>query len=106
MPSAAQNAVTDWLLAANRWSRSVQRWVTGGSEFGHGDESDTMASSGKGTNAIHDKLHVNYVIHRARTNEIGRQPTPTGKRIRLIRERSMIAEDYHAGGRKQKRAIL
>ena len=28
-----------------------------------------MASSGKGTNAIHDKLHVNHVIRRARTVE-------------------------------------
>ncbi|MCE9560581.1 MAG: hypothetical protein K8U57_00870, partial [Planctomycetes bacterium] len=45
----------------------AQVWATSTSGRERVITSGTMASSEKGTNAIHDKLHVNYVIHRART---------------------------------------
>ena len=59
--------MTVWLLAANRLKRCAQVWATSTSCRERVIESGTMASSEKGTNAIHDKLHVNYVIDRART---------------------------------------
>jgi len=42
-----------------------------------------MASSGKGANAIHDKLHVNHVIRRARTKQ--KDSTPPAVRLGAAR---------------------